>query len=76
MFRQSFRRMGHQLIHEPMGNEHDTLSRGRRTVSNLSSFTASYAGVAAAGVAMMGYVVVTTPEPVATVSANGTLVKK
>ena len=76
MFRQSLRRLGHQLIHEPMGNEHDTLSRGLRTVNNLSSFTTMYAGAAAAGVVALGYIVVTTPEPIVTVNANGAVVKK
>ena len=76
MFRRSLSRMGHQLIHEPMGGEHDTLSRGTRTVGKLSQFVISYSGVAAAGVVALGYIVASTPDPIVTVGANGSVVKK
>lgn len=38
MLRRSFRRLGHQLIKEPMPNvEHDTLARGAATNANVRS---------------------------------------
>jgi coproporphyrinogen III oxidase len=35
MFRNTFTRRAVQLLKEPMGQEHETLSRGKRTLGNL-----------------------------------------
>ena len=30
MFRRTYRRLGHQFLQEPLGNEHGSLARGQR----------------------------------------------
>ena len=52
MIRRSLTRLGHQLIKEPLGNEENTLSRGRRTYHHLATELTIMSAVSAAGVLM------------------------
>lgn len=57
MFRRNVCRMGHQLIQEPLGNEHHTLARGQRTFHNLMHELNLFAAVSAAGIALATFTV-------------------
>lgn len=58
MLRNTARRMGHQLIKEPLGNEHNTLARGHRTLDNLIHELKLYAVVAGSGILLGGITIV------------------
>lgn len=74
MFRRSARRAGHQLIQEPMGNEHNTVERGKRTFAAMSHELRLNATVAAATVAAALYCIRRASlQPVETVSSTGTV---
>jgi hypothetical protein len=49
MLRRTNRRLGHQLIKEPLGNEENTYARGRRTFDHTMKELALAAGVAGVG---------------------------
>lgn len=57
MFRKSCRRLGHQLIKEPLPNsEHNTSARGASTFGVIMKDIQVRAGVTAVGVAGAGFV--------------------
>ena len=78
MFRQSFRRLGHQLIREPMPNvEHDTAARGRATFGSVMDTIKFEAMVAGAGVALASYCVFSAyTTPVTIIRSNGKIETK
>ena len=55
MFRRCNRRLGHQLIKEPLGNEENTYARGRRTVAHTFHEIQILGAVGAAGLVAAAY---------------------
>lgn len=76
MFRRSIRRLGHQLIKEPMGHEENTFSRGRRTQANALQHVYGVAAVTAAGCILALYSFVAAHRRVhMTITPSGKMVK-
>lgn len=72
MFRRCNRRLGHQLIKEPLGNEENTYARGRRTVSHTLHEMQILAAVGVAGVLGALYSMRNASKVVpTTITANG-----
>lgn len=76
MLRRTNRRLGHQLIKEPLGNEENTYARGRRTFQHTMKEIALLNGVAAVGVCAAWWSMRNASarhQP--SVSANGTVTR-
>ena len=59
MFRRCTRRLGHQLINEPMPNvEHDTTARGRRTFGNVKTTLEQELAVMGAGIVLASFSII------------------
>lgn len=76
MLRRSSRRLGHQLIKEPLGNEENTYARGRRTFQHTLSEINVLIAAAAAGVVAGGYSIRNANmRRFQTIQADGTVTK-
>ncbi len=74
MFRRSLLNRGHQLFKEPMGNEHNTFERGRRTFHNMTHEMNFHVGAGVVGL-VVGLLALRQAgkAPVARVTAEGKL---
>ncbi|KAG5487555.1 hypothetical protein LSCM1_07512 [Leishmania martiniquensis] len=76
MLRCSVRRLGHQLIKEPMGHEETTFSRGNRTRSNALQHMYGLAGFCGVGCVLAAFSFMSAQRRVqTTILADGTISK-
>jgi hypothetical protein len=75
MMRQTARRLGHQLIKEPLPNvEHHTIARGQKTFGNVMSDINKEAAIAAVGALGTVFVLFSNAAP-DVVKSNGAIEK-
>lgn len=75
MFRQSVRRLPHQLIKEPMGLEHDTMSRARDTYARGLQTAKEYAMFGGVGMGLGLLFIFAKSTKAQTIDAQGKLTK-
>ena len=76
MLRRTCRRLGHQLIKEPMPNvEHDTTARGRATFANVKKTLEREMAILGAGSVLAAYTIYSAyATPLTTIKADGSIV--